>query len=291
MLEIFLQLLTNGITLGAIYVMLSIGITLIFGVMGIVDFAQGEALMLGMYATYGLHKIAHLDPFLCIPLVVPLAFLYGYLVQRGLISPILKKPELCQVFTTLGLSIILQNLVLMLWKADYRSIHTSYADIIITIGPILLDMPHLAALGISLLLTSLLFIFLKWTNWGKAIRAVSQNLKAASLMGINTRQVYLLTFALGIVCLSIASSTLITIYPTYPTVGAHFVLIMFVVISLGGLGSMPGVLVGGLLVGIIESFAGWVISPDLKEVVYFVIFILILTFRPSGIFGITVRQS
>jgi branched-chain amino acid transport system permease protein len=289
--EVYLQLLVNGIALGAIYVMLSLGINLIYGVLGVIDFSQGEALMLGMYATYGVHRVTQLDPFLCIPIIMPVAFIYGYLIQRGIISPILNKPELSQVFTTLGVSIILQNLALILWKADYRTIDLPYSGAIITIGPVLLDFPRLVCLGISLMLASILFIFLKWTNLGMAIRAVSQNLKAANLMGVNSRGIYPLTFGLGIVCVSIAAASLVTIYPSYPSVGTHFILIMFVVISLGGLGSMPGVLVGGFLVGIIESFSGWFISPDLKELVYFVIFILILTFRPEGIFGTTIRHS
>lgn len=279
------QILVSGILLGGIYAIISIGLTMIFGVIRIVNFAHGEFLMLAMYFTYMLFQRG-LDPYKSVVFIAPVFFLVGVLVQRILIQPILETPPTVKILSTLGLSVALQNLALMLWKADYRTIKTSYQDAVLRIGPTVLSYPKLIAFLVTMLIAALLFIFLKGTFLGKAIRAVAQDREAAKLMGINVYNVYLIAFGIGIALVGVAGALLMPIYYVFPTVGQLFVLISFVVVVLGGMGSIPGAFVGGLIIGVVESLAGAFIDPQLKEAVYFVIFFLLLLFKPSGIFGV-----
>lgn len=279
------QILVSGLLLGGIYAIISIGLTLIFGVIRIVNFAHGEFLMLAMYFTYMLFQQG-IDPYQSVMLIAPAFFLVGVLVQRILIQPILETPPTVKILSTLGLSVTLQNLALMLWKADYRTIKTSYQDAVIRLGPTVLSYPKFIAFMVTMLIAALLFVFLKGTYLGKAIRAVAQDREAAKLMGINVYNVYLIAFGIGIALVGVAGALLMPIYYVFPTVGQLFVLISFVVVVLGGLGSIPGALVGGLIIGVVESLAGVFVDPQLKEAVYFVIFFLLLLFRPSGIFGV-----
>jgi branched-chain amino acid transport system permease protein len=248
-----MQLIINGLLLGGIYALISIGLTLIFGVVEIINFAHGEFLMLSMYASYWLFQ------------------LYGV------------APPLNQIFATVGVSLVLQNAALFFWKADYRTVRTAYSTL--SLGGLMISTPRLVAFIFALAIIAALLTFLKRTYTGKAIRALAQEKRAAMLMGIDIYRMYKIAFGIGIACVGAAGAILIPIYYAFPTVGAMFVLIAFVVVILGGYNSLVGALIGGLIIGLVEAFSGFFLSPHLKEAVYFVIFILILLFRPTGLLG------
>ena len=280
-----LQLIINGVLLGGIYALISIGLTLIFGVLEIVNFAHGEFLMLAMYASYFLFQFYGIDPYLSVLIVLPLFFLIGVAVQRATIQPILNAPPLNQIFMTVGLSMVLQNAALFFWTADYRIVRTSYSALTLRAEGLMVSFPRLVAFLLAMGLIAGLLVFLQKTYTGKAIRALAQERKAAMLMGINVYRTYQIAFGIGTACVGAAGAMLIPVYVVFPSVGALFVLIAFVVVILGGYNSLTGSLVGGLIIGVVEAFSGFFISPHLKEAIYFVIFILILLFRPTGLFG------
>jgi branched-chain amino acid transport system permease protein len=280
-----LQLIINGLLLGGIYALISIGLTLIFGVLEIVNFAHGEFLMLAMYASYFLFQLYGVDPYLSLVIILPLFFLIGVAVQRVTIQPILNAPPLNQIFMTVGLSMVMQNLALFFWKADYRTVKTGYSSLTLKVAGLMISFPRLVAFILAMALIAGLLIFLQKTYTGKAIRALAQERKAAMLMGINVYRTYQIAFGMGIACVGAAGAMLMPVFFVFPSVGTLFVLIAFVVVILGGYNSLTGALVGGLIIGVVEAFSGFFISPHLKEAIYFVIFILILLFRPTGLFG------
>jgi branched-chain amino acid transport system permease protein len=280
-----LQLIINGVLLGGIYALISIGLTLIFGVLEIVNFAHGEFLMLAMYASYFLFQFYGIDPYLSVLIILPLFFLIGVAVQRATIQPILNAPPLNQIFMTVGLSMVLQNMALFFWTADYRVVKTSYSALTLKAQGLMISFPRLVAFLLAMGLIAALLVFLQKTYTGKAIRALAQERKAAMLMGINVYRTYQIAFGIGTACVGAAGAMLIPVYFVFPSVGTLFVLIAFVVVILGGYNSLTGSLVGGLIIGVVEAFSGFFISPHLKEAIYFVIFILILLFRPTGLFG------
>jgi branched-chain amino acid transport system permease protein len=280
--EIAVQLLINGILVGGIYAILSIGLTLIFGVLRVVNFAHGEFIMLAMYAAYWLSFLYPGD-ILAIMIVVPAFYLLGVIVAKYLINPIIEDPEISQMFTTMAIGIIMQNGALILWQADPRTISMTSAPL--QIGFVTISHPRLRAFLIAGMVIVVLSLILKKTYVGMAIRAAAQNRKAAAIVGVNLSRVYAIAFGMGISLAAISGVILLPIYSVYPMIGTQFVLICFVVVVLGGLGSIPGALLGGLLIGIIESFSGFLIDPSLKSVVYFIIFMLVLLVRPRGFLG------
>jgi branched-chain amino acid transport system permease protein len=279
------QLIINGLLLGGMYALISIGLTLIFGVLEIINFAHGEFLMLAMYASFWLFQLYGVDPYLSLTVILPLFFLIGLIVQRVTIQPILSAPPLNQIFMTVGLSMVLQNVALFVWKADYRTVKTTYSALTLKTAGLLISFPRLVAFFLAMGLIAALLTFLKKTYTGKAIRALAQERKAAMLMGINVYRTYQIAFGIGIACVGAAGAMLVPVYFVFPAVGALFVLIAFVVVILGGYNSLIGSLIGGLIIGVVEAFSGFFISPHLKEAIYFVIFILILLFKPIGLFG------
>jgi len=280
-----LQLAINGLLLGGMYGLISIGLTLIFGVLEIINFAHGEFLMLSMYAAFWLFQLYGIDPYLSMLIIIPVFFLLGIAVQRITIQPILNAPPLNQIFMTVGLSMVLQNAALFIWTADYRTMKTSYSALTLKTAGLIISFPRLVAFLLAMALIAALLIFLKKTYTGKAIRALAQERKAAMLMGINVYRTYQIAFGIGIACVGAAGAMLIPVYFVFPSVGSLFVLIAFVVVILGGYNSLVGSLAGGLIIGVVESFSGFFVSPHLKEAIYFVIFILILLFKPTGLFG------
>lgn len=271
--------------MGGIYALVSLGLTLIFGVMKIINFAHGEFLMLAMYATFWLFHLYGVDPYLAIIVVVPLMFVVGMGAYRLIIQPIIDAPEMAQVFATLGLNIALQSLALFFWQADFRAVRTAYSSYLINLGPLFMNFTRFAAFLFAIATIIALFFFLKRTYMGKAIRASAQNRIAAQMMGINLKKIYRISFGIGIAIVSLAGTVMIPMYEVFPTIGSFFVLVTFVVVVLGGMGSLLGALVGGLIIGLIESASGFFLAPALKEVVYFIIFVLILLLKPTGIFG------
>jgi branched-chain amino acid transport system permease protein len=286
MIQDFLQLTINGLLQGGIYSIISIGLTLIFGVTRIVNFAHGEFLMLAMYATFFLFQFAGIDPYLSLLIVTPLLFVLGICSERLVIHPILNAPSFMQIFATVGLSVALQNAALFFWTADYRSVKTGYSSQTLVASDLLISVPRLIAFGAAVLISWGIFLYLKKTYTGKAIRAVAQNRTASTLMGINIRKIYFLTFGLGTALVGMAGVLLMPVYYVFPTVGGLFVLTAFVVVVLGGMGNLTGAFAGGLIIGLVESYSGFYLATQLKEAVYFIIFILVLFLKPSGLYGI-----
>jgi branched-chain amino acid transport system permease protein len=285
MTETIIQLIINGLLLGGIYALFSIGLTLIFGVLEVVNFAHGEFLMLSMYLTYFLFQILGMDPYVSLIITIPSFFLFGIIIERLIIHPLLNDPPINQIFATIGLQLIFQNLALLFFKADFRTVKTDYSNANLIFGEMFVSVPRLIAFVIAGLLIVALFLYLKNTFTGKSIRALAQQRKAAMLMGINVYKTYMIAFGIGIACVGAAGSIMIPLYFVFPTAGSLFVLIAFVVVILGGYNSLGGTLVAGLIIGVIEGFSGFFISPHLKEVVYFIMFIFILIFKPTGLFG------
>jgi branched-chain amino acid transport system permease protein len=291
---LFAQLLISGILLGGIYALASIGLTLIFGVMKIVNFAHGEFLMIAMYISFWLFHYFHLDPYLSILVVVPLLFLFGMLIYHFFIRPTIGKPILTQIFVTVGLSIIIENLALLAWSADFRSINLEYLREPIVLGPltalgieeVIINRARLYAFLLGMALSFDFYLFLKFHYTGKVIRATSQDRSTALLMGINIDRVYRLTFSIGILLVGIAGALMIPIYTVHPFVGFEFVLIMFVIVVFGGMGSILGAVIAGLLIGIVEIFSSFFIGPDSKQAIYFLVFIAVLVIRPAGLLGL-----
>jgi branched-chain amino acid transport system permease protein len=293
-LTLFLQLLISGILLGGIYALSSIGLTLIFGVMKIVNFAHGEFLMIAMYISFWLFHLFHLDPYVSIFIVAPLLFLIGLLVYRVLIRPTIGAPILTQIFVTVGLSIVIENAVLLFWSADFRTVSLRYLRNPIVLGPypalgledLDINAARLIAFCLALFLALAFYFFLKYSYTGKIIRATSQDRSTALLMGINIDRVYALTFSIGILLVGVAGALMIPIYTVHPFVGFEFVLVMFVVVVLGGMGSVAGAMIAGILIGCVEVFSSFLIGPSSKQAIYFLVFIAVLVIRPSGLFGL-----
>lgn len=285
-MDTVLQLFISGILLGGIYALVAIGLNLIFGVAKVVNFAHGEFLMIGMYVAYWLSSLFGIDPYWGAPLVFLFGAVIGVGFYLGLIRFTVYKTELTQVFATLGVAILLQNLALMLFSADYLTVQVfSAGNESIPLLGAYVSATRLMSFLFAIAAMALVMLFIKKTYMSKAIEAVSQDLTAARLVGINVDKVLVVAFAIGIGLTALAGGVLIPSFYAFPTVGSSFVLISFVVVVLGGLGNVPGTVIGGLLLGVLESFVGF-IEPDLKEATYFVLLILLLAFLPNGLFGI-----
>ncbi len=279
------QLVVSTLLLGAIYALIAVGLTLIFGVMRVVNFAHGEFLMLGMYLAFWAFTLVGFDPYLTLVVSLPLCFAVGWLSYRAVMGPIVHASHNVQVFTTVGLSIALQNLALVLFTADARFLRTDYYAVVVRIGGAAFNVAQIVAFTIAVLLTAGLFAFMRWSYTGKVMRATAQDRHASALMGIDTDRVYAVTWAVGIACVGAAGVLLAPIYPVYPTAGLQFVLIAYVAVVLGGLGDMVGALIAALVVATVEVISSYMIGTAWKEVLYLLLFIAILIARPAGLFG------
>ncbi len=278
------QLVLSGIFIGAIYALMSIGLTLIFGVLRIVNFAHGEFLMLGMYGAWAMTRLLGLNPYLAMIAVVPAMFLFGGLVYRLIVSPALDKPHLVVVFATMGLSIFMQNAALMLMSADLFDIPPVFGHAV-TIGPLYFKAELVVGFVITVICTLVLQWALKSTYLGKAIRATVQDREAAMLMGIPVPRIFLITFAGGSALVGLAACVMMPLFSVFPTVGLNFVLIAFVIVVLGGMGSISGALIGGICVGIVQSLSSYYVAPAFGQMFFFILFLLVMIFRPNGLLG------
>ena len=285
-MSIFLQLLVNGLLLGGAYAIISISLTLIFGVVRVVNFAHGELLMIGLYVVWLLAVHAGLHPYAAAIPVALLLFAVGALIQRFVIQPLLSAEPHIQIFATVGVSTALLNLALMVFGADVRKVDAVLGTGAFQIGPINIVTGQLVTFVVAILIAVGLHLFLQRSFTGRGLRALAQNRDAAALMGVNVNKAYVLAFGIGAALCGLASGLLAVQYPAFPTVGQYFVLTAFVIVVLGGLGSLPGAVVGSLFIGLIDSLAGFYVGPDMKEIVYFVIFLVILVVRPTGLFGL-----
>jgi branched-chain amino acid transport system permease protein len=275
----------NGLTTGAVYALVALGLTLIYGVLHIINFAHGAALMVALYAAYLLKAKLGIDPYLALPLVVAAMFALGYALQRGVINRASHGKDENILLVTLGLSIVLENLALIFFKSDTRTIDTAYTLATVPIGPAMIALPKVVAFFGALATSALLLLIVSRTDLGRAIRAVAKEKQGARLMGIDVDHVYAMSFGIGLACLGAAACFLLPAYYVNPQVGSGFVLVAFTIVVLGGMGSFAGALVGGLLIGVVESLCGLFLGESLGQIGIFAIFIAVLLFRPQGLFG------
>lgn len=280
-----IQVLINGLLVGGIYAMVALGLNLIFGVLRIINFAHGDFLMVGMFIVLVLSWFG-IDSYTSILIVVPILFALGALCERFLIRYTLSAPAHVKIFVTLGLAIVLQNLALLLFSADYQTIPASPSQTgTWIVGGIALSKPRLFAFITMLLTSGALFWFLKCSDFGRAIRATAQDRLNAKLMGINVNRVQLVSFGLGSAIVGLTACLVAPIYTVFPTMGNEFALAAFVVVILGGLGSLPGAILGGLLIGVVEQATAYFLDSGLRQVVYFIFFMIVLAVRPAGLLG------
>ncbi len=283
-MENFLTVLVFGILLGGIYGLVSIGLNLIFGVVRIVNFAQGELVMFGMYGSYFAYAWWGINPYLSVFVVAPLVGLLGVAIQRLVIQPLQHEPNM-QIFATFGLLMLFQNLMLAVSRGEAYSVGGSVGASVLEIGDMKLSVVRVVTLAAATLITIGLHLFLARTMTGKSIRAVTQDKRAARAMGINVEKTFLITFGIGAALAGMAGALLTPIYSITPAVGGNFILAAFAVVVLGGLGSVWGAYIGGLIVGVVEAFAGFYIDPVLRSAVWFIIFLIVLIVRPAGLLG------
>jgi branched-chain amino acid transport system permease protein len=275
----------NGLMNGAVYALVALGLTLIYGVLHIINFAHGVLLTAAMFAAFFAHELFGLDPYIAALFLTPLFFLLGYGLQRFVIGPASHGEDRNSLLVTLGLAVIIENALLYAFRADTRTINLPYAFDVVEIGTAFLAVPRVVAFGAAIAVALCLWLIMQWTDTGKAIRAVAKEKLGAELTGIEVAHIYAVTFGLGTACLAIAACLLIPSYYVNPDVGNAFVLIAFTIVVLGGMGSVVGALLGGLFVGVVESLSGLYLGESLGQIGIFVMFILVLLFRPDGLFG------
>ena len=283
--SILLAATINGLLIGGIYTLVASGLTLIYGVLHIINFAHGSLLMLAMFGVYFLLTKLGVDPYLSLLVMVPAMFALGYVLYRGLIGRLAHGKDENILLITLGLSILIENLALMFFKGDTRTISVSYSDRMVELGPLLLSFPKIVSFVAAMVLCGILGLFIQRTDTGRAIRAVAKERMGARLVGIDVDRVFAISYGIGLATLGAAACLLMPIFYVSPTTGHVFVIVAFTVVVLGGMGSFFGAVVGGLIVGLTESFGGLFLGESLGQIGISLIFILILLLRPQGLFG------
>ena len=283
--DILLQTLLSGILIGLIYALVAIGLTIIFGVMDVVNFSHGEFLMLGMYSSFWLFALFALDPLLTLPLTAMMLFVFGFLLYRLVIRRITDAPMLSQIFTTFGLMILFRGLAQYFWKPDFRSIGHSSVEGTLSIGGVQIGLPQFVAGIGAVVVTAAIHKFITRTRTGAALEATAADRDAARLMGIDSQKMFALAWGLGAACAGVAGGLLSTFFPIFPDVGANFILIAFVVVNLGGFGSIAGAFWAGILVGVVEVMGGLLLGPQYKLALVLVLFLAVLMWRPQGLLG------
>ena len=275
----------NGLMAGAVYALIALGLTLIYGVLHIINFAHGALLSAAMFAAFFAFTFLGVDPYIAAFLLAPLFFAIGYALQRFVIGPAAHGEDRNFLLVTLGLAVVIENALLYFFRGDTRTINLPYAFDVVEIGPAFIALPRVIAFAAVVVVAAALWMMMRWTDTGKAIRAVAKEKIGAELCGINVAHIYAMTFGLGTACVAVAACLLIPTYYVNPTAGEAFVLIAFTIVVLGGMGSVAGALVGGLCVGVVESLSSIFLGESLGQIGIFIIFILVLLARPSGLFG------
>ena len=282
---ILLAAAINGLLIGGIYTLVASGLTLIYGVLHIINFAHGSMLMLAMFGVFFLLNKAGVDPYAALLVMVPAMFALGYLLYRGVIGRFSGGKDENILLITLGLSILIENLALMFFKGDTRTISVAYSDKMVELGPLLISLPKIISFVAAMVLCAVLGLWMQRSDTGKAIRAVAKERMGARLVGIDVDKVFAISFGVGLATLGAAACLLMPIFYVSPSSGHVFVIVAFTVVVLGGMGSFLGAVIGGLIVGLTESFGGLFLGESLGQIGISLIFILILLFRPSGLFG------
>ncbi len=282
---ILIPALLNGLLTGAIYALVALGLTLIYGVLHIINFAHGALLTAAMFAAYFAFKVLGIDPYLSVFLIAPLFFAVGYALQRFVISPASHGEDRNMLLVTLGLAVVIENALLFEFRGDTRTIDVAYAFQTIDLGFTYLAVPRLVGFVAVFVVALILWLIMSLTDIGRAIRAVAKEKLGAQLAGIDVAHVYAVTFGLGTACVAVAACLLMPTYYVNPGAGNAFVLVAFTIVVLGGMGSVPGAVVGGLVIGVVESLSSLFLGDSLGQVGIFLIFIAVLLVRPQGLFG------
>jgi branched-chain amino acid transport system permease protein len=284
-MTVFLQSVLSGLLVGGVYALIGIGLTIIFGVMRVINFAHGELLMLGMYASWYIFTRFGLDPYVSLLATAPLLFLWGAFLQKVFINRVLNALPQNQILLTIGLGLIMSNAMLLVFTSDYRILTTTYSSSSFDVLGLSVSQPLLYSFLVTVVITTALFLFLQRTDTGQAIRATAQDRDAAQLMGINVRWTSVLAFGIGSALAGTAGALIAPTYYIFPQVGATFTLKAFVIVVLGGMGSIVGATLGGIIIGVTESLSAIYVASGLKELVVFVLFLALLLFKPSGLLG------
>ena len=284
-MTVFLQSIISGILIGGVYALIGIGLTIIFGVMRVINFAHGDIMMIGMYLTYNLFTLIGIDPFASVLITIPLMFLFGGFLQKVFINRILDSLPQNQILLTIGLGLIMSNTMMLIYTSDYKILTTSYSSSSVNIFGISVSEPLAISFVITAVITAMLYWFLLKTDTGQAIRATAQDREAAQLMGINVKRMSIIAFGLGAALAGTAGALISPTYYIFPQIGSTFTLKAFVITVLGGMGSIVGATLGGIIIGIAESTSAVYISSGWKDVVVFVLFLLVLLFKPAGLMG------
>ena len=283
--DLVANVVVSGILTGLVYGLMALGLSVIFGVVRVVNFAHGEMMTIAMYAATVLFAAFKLDPFLAMLPIAAAFFVFGYALQAGLINPFITRPEHSQFMLLVAVAIILVNGLLMIFGPDARNVNVDYQLESFELGPILIDKARLFAAMAAVLAAAGLFAFFKYSLTGKAIRACADNYLGAKVVGLNVKHLYALTFGLGAVCVAIAGCAMVLLVDVTPPLGPAYTLLAFVIVIVGGLGSMGGALLGGVLIGVSEALAGLFIAPSAKSMFSFGLLILVLLLRPQGLLG------
>jgi branched-chain amino acid transport system permease protein len=279
------QAITKGLLTGMVYGLMALGLSVIFGVMRIVNFAHGEMMVVGMYLAWMGFEYLQLSPMLALPLIAAIFFAAGYALQRGLISPFIGRPEHQQFLLLLAVAILLVNASLAVAGPDSRGVQMEAQFESYELGPLVFDAVRLHAALAAVAIAALLWLFFTRTRTGTSIRAAADNNLAAQVVGLDVRRLYAFTFGIGAACVGAAGALMITIIPVTPFLAVEYTLLAFVIVIVGGLGSMTGALLGGLLIGVSEAVAGLLLQPSLKSMFSFGLLILVLLLRPQGLMG------
>ena len=283
--ELVANVVIAGVLTGLVYGLMALGLSVIFGVVRVVNFAHGEMMTIAMYGTTILFAALKVDPFLAVFPVAALFFVFGYALQKGLINPFITRPEHSQFMLLVAVAIIMVNALLMIFGPDARNVQVGYQLESFEVGKILIDKARLYAAGAAVLTAAALFWFFKKTLTGKAIRACADNYLGAKVVGLNVKHLYALTFGLGSMCVAVAGCAMVVLVDVTPGLGPYYTLLAFVIVIVGGLGSMGGALLGGVLIGVSEALAGLFIVPSAKSMFSFGLLILVLLLRPQGLLG------
>jgi branched-chain amino acid transport system permease protein len=285
--DIYLNVAASGILTGLVYGLMALGLSVIFGVVRVVNFAHGEMMTIAMYAAIAAFNALGLDPLIMIVPLAAVLFALGYALQAGIINPFINRPEHSQFILLVAIGIIIVNALLIAFGPDARNVQTSYSYDSFAVGPLIVDATKVYAAGATVLIAGALFAFFQLAPLGKAIRACADNYAGALVVGLNVKRLYALTFGIGAACVGAAGSMLVLLVDVTPALGPAYTLLAFIIVITGGLGSMPGALLGGVLIGLTEALAGLLFTPSAKSMFSFGLLVLVLLFRPQGILGKT----
>jgi branched-chain amino acid transport system permease protein len=283
--EIYLNVAVSGLLTGLVYGLMALGLSVIFGVVRVVNFAHGEMTTIAMYIAIALFSALRLDPLVMMVPIAAVLFAFGYALQAGIINPFINRPEHSQFILLVAIAIIIVNGLLIVFGPDARSVQTSYAYDSFQVGALIVDATKVYVGVATLVVAAALFAFFRFTLVGKAIRACADNYTGALVVGLDVKRLYALTFGLGAACVGAAGAMLVLLVDVTPALGPTYTLLAFIIVITGGLGSMPGALIGGLLIGLTEAMAGLLFTPSAKSMFSFGLLVLVLLFRPQGILG------